>query len=263
MVFGKASRAISDVAQSIRRLFGEPRVGTLMASGFEVRGHGTRLLRAQVLNGLPPTRAEVAVMPLFPAGAASMGELPPLTAVLQEEAGWAAWASETQALVAPLFHAGKASQLAVPALPKVTRVHAPREPLPRPEVRKLEPGVASPRTRDLEVGRGLTTKSHASLGRVLTQPFAFPGEDLEKLPKNLWMRYSLALVKATGENVRNLEVVGLYRLPRKGVSDLRPDGQGKVWVRLTPEAVTAKRAPFMLARRKDDQTFVSACVDES
>jgi len=73
MVFGKASRAISDVAQSIRRLFGEPRVGTLMASGFEVRGHGTRLLRAQVVNGLPPTRAQVVGMPLCQAGPAGTG----------------------------------------------------------------------------------------------------------------------------------------------------------------------------------------------
>ena len=263
MVFGKASRAISDVAQSIRRLFGEPRVGKLVASGFEVRGQGAGLLRTKVVNGLPPTGAEVSEMPLFPEGAAGMGELPPLEAVLQEEHGWAVWASETQALVAPLFTAGKASQLAVPPLPQVTRVYAPREPLPRPEFRKLELAVAVPKARDLEVDRGMETKSHGALGRVLTQPFAFPGEDLEKLPKNLWMRYSLALVKATGENVRNLEVVGLYRLPRKGVSDLRPDGQGRVWVRLTPEAVTAKRAPFMLARRKDDQAFVSACVDES
>ncbi len=263
MVLGKASKALTDVAQSIRRLFGEPRVGALQAPGFATRGQGARLLTAQVVDGLPGIRAEVAVMPLFPAGAAPMGSLEPLEATLQEEHGWDAWSSETGALSAPLFTAGKASQLAVPALPKVTRVHAPREPLPRPSTRALDPALALPKVRSLEVDRGLGTKSHAALGRVLTKPFAFPGEDLEKLPKNLWMRYSLALVKATGENVRNLEVVGLYRLPRKGVSDLRPDGQGRVWVRLTPEAVTAKRAPFMLARRKDDQTFVSACVDES
>ncbi len=263
MVFDKASKAISDVAQSIRRLFGEPRVGSLQASRFDARGQGTGLLRATVMNGLPPTRAEVGVMPLFPEGAAGMGELPPLEAVLQEEHGWEAWASGTQAQVALLFHAGKASQLTVPSLPKVTRVNAPREPLPRPESRRLEPNLPPPKTRDLPVDRGLATKSHAALGRVLGQPFAFPGEDLGKLPKHLWMRYSLALVKATGENVRNLEVVGLYRLPRKGVSDLRPDGQGRIWVRLTPEAVAAKRAPFMLARKKDDGSYVSACVDES
>jgi hypothetical protein len=262
-MFGKASRAISDVAQSIRRLFGEPRVGTLEAAGFEVRGQGAPLLGAHVTDGLPTIRAEVIGMPLFPAGAAPLGALAPLTAELREEHGWDAWTSETQALGAPLFQPGKTAQLAVPPLPKVTRVHAPREPLPRPGTRRLEAEVAAPRTRELEVDRGLETKSRSELARVLTKPFAFPGEDLEKLAKNLWMRYSLALVKATGENVRNLEVVGLYRLPRKGISDLRPDGRGQVWVRLTPEAVTAKRAPFMLARRKDDQTYVSACVDES
>ncbi len=118
---------------------------------------------------------------------------------------------DAQALQVELFSAGKAAQLAVPPLPKVTRVQAPREPLPRPGVRTLAPAVAAPKARGLEVDRGLETKSRSEVARVLTRPFVFAGEDLGKLPKNLWMRYSLALVKATGENVRNLEVVGLYR----------------------------------------------------
>ncbi len=262
MVLGKAGKALSGVAQTIRRLFGEPRVGRLVAPSFQARGRGALLPRAEVKPGLEVERAAVRPVDLFHEGPAA-GRLEPLEAALREEHGWDAWTSETRAVEATLFEAGKTSRLAVPPLPKVTRVQAPREPLPRPETRGLNPGLAPPRSFGLEVDRGMETRSRGELSRVLTQPFAFPGEDLAQLPKSLWMRYSLALVKATGENVRNLEVVGLYRLPRRGISDLRPDGQGRVWVRLTPEAVTAKRAPFMLARRKDDQAFVSACVDES
>ncbi|HJV91787.1 MAG TPA: hypothetical protein VJ623_15865 [Holophagaceae bacterium] len=262
MVFGKAKEALGDMAQTIRRLFGEPRVGSLTASRFQAQGHGELMLGARVIHGLPATVASVVPVALFE-GEVAAGELPSLEAVLREEHGWDAWASGARAVETILFEAGKTAQLAVPPLPKVTRVQAPREPLPRPGIRSLEPKVAAPGCRSLDVDRGLETRTRSEVGRALLQPFAFPGEDLAKLPKNLWMRYSLALVKATGENVRNLEVVGLYRLPRKGVSDLRPDGQGRIWVRLTPEAVGAKRAPFMLARRKDDQAFVSACVDES
>jgi hypothetical protein len=87
--------------------------------------------------------------------------------------------------------------------------------------------------------------------------------DIQRLPKGLWMRYSLQLVRGTGENVRNLEVVGLFRLPRKGVADLRHDpGQSRILVRLEASALKAPRAPFILARRKDDGTLVSCFVED-
>jgi hypothetical protein len=77
------------------------------------------------------------------------------------------------------------------------------------------------------------------------------------------MRYSLQLVRGTGENVRNLEVLGLFRLPRKGVSDLRHDAkQGRILVRLESSAVRAPRAPFILARRKDDGSLLSCFVED-
>jgi hypothetical protein len=77
------------------------------------------------------------------------------------------------------------------------------------------------------------------------------------------MRYSLQLVRGTGENVRNLEVLGLFRLPRKGVADLRHDPRlGRLLVRLLPLAVRAERAPFILARRKDDGALVSCFVED-
>jgi hypothetical protein len=78
------------------------------------------------------------------------------------------------------------------------------------------------------------------------------------------MRYSLELVRATGENVRNLEVLGLFRLPRKGVTDLRHDPKtASILVRLEPAALKAPRAPFILARRKDDGALVSCFVEAS
>jgi hypothetical protein len=99
---------------------------------------------------------------------------------------------------------------------------------------------------------------------MLTLPVAIQGEDIQRLPKGLWMRYSLQMVRSTGENVRNLEVLGLFSLPRKGVVDLRHDARrGRILVRLESEAVKAPRVPFILARRKDDGALLSCYLEES
>jgi len=98
---------------------------------------------------------------------------------------------------------------------------------------------------------------------MLSMAVPIRGEDIHRLPKGLWMRYSLQLVRGTGENVRNLEVLGLFRIPRKGVADLSHDPrQGRILVRLEPAAITAPRGPFILARRKDDGALLSCFVED-
>ena len=77
------------------------------------------------------------------------------------------------------------------------------------------------------------------------------------------MRYSLQLVRGTGENVRNLEVLGLFQIPSKGVVDLRHDPrQGRLLIQLESSAIKAPRAPFILARRRDDGALVSCFVED-
>ncbi|HCZ34037.1 MAG TPA: hypothetical protein DHV93_11660, partial [Holophagaceae bacterium] len=105
--------------------------------------------------------------------------------------------------------------------------------------------------------------ARSGLETMLTLAVPFQGEDVHRLPKGLWMRYSLQLVRGTGENVRNLEVLGLFRIPRKGVADLRHDArQGRILLRLEPAALAAARSPFVLARRKDDGALVSCFVED-
>jgi hypothetical protein len=101
------------------------------------------------------------------------------------------------------------------------------------------------------------------LDTILSLPIPLRAEDIQRLPKGLWMRYSLQLVRGTGENVRNLEVLGLFRIPRKGVTDLRHEpGLSRILIRLEAAAVRAPRAPFILARRKDDGSLLSCFVEE-
>lgn len=260
MVLGRAKEALGDVALALRRLFGEPRVTAVAAPPFGARALAGPLLGGVAHPGLEVPVALEAVADLFQGGP-GLGSLAPLAAELREERGWAAWASEARAVTCPLFGPGRGSRLEVPPLPRGAKVWPLREPFRTPDLRREAPGVAAGRVFALAPGRGLAAVSRSDLGAALARPFLFKGEDLGKLPKALWMRYSLALVKATGENVRNLEVVGLYHLPRKGVGDLKPDAQGRLWVRLTAEAAGASRAPFMLARRRDDQSYISAFVE--
>jgi hypothetical protein len=100
------------------------------------------------------------------------------------------------------------------------------------------------------------------MATMLSMPVPFQGESIQRLPKGLWMRYSFELVRRTGENVRNLEVLGLYHIPRKGVTDLRHDQKSsRILLRLEASALKAARAPFILARRKDDGALVSCFVE--
>jgi hypothetical protein len=77
------------------------------------------------------------------------------------------------------------------------------------------------------------------------------------------MRYTLKLVRETGENIRNLEVLGLYRIPTRGTRQINHQAAtGRLLVSLGPEAVGAPRAPFILARKKDDDSIVCCFVEE-
>jgi hypothetical protein len=122
---------------------------------------------------------------------------------------------------------------------------------PPPGARRWVPELAAPRT-------------FRGLDRVLELPVAVTGEDLGKVSKALWMRYTLQLVRATGENIRNLEVIGLYRIPVKGTRQLHHDpATGRLLVTLGPEASGAARAPFILARRRNDASIVFCFVEEA
>jgi hypothetical protein len=99
---------------------------------------------------------------------------------------------------------------------------------------------------------------------VRALPVAITGEDLGKLSKALLMRYTLQLVRATGENVRNLEMLGLYRVPSKGARQIRHEpSTGRLLVEMGMEAAGAGRVPFVLARRKDDGSVVYCFAEES
>ncbi len=261
MVLGRFKDAVSDVTETIRQAFRDPacrstdptlpRPGAMTIAMLEVKGIG-------VDYGFHPAIQELELA--FPASLQS--EPTGFTAALREENAWGTWAAGARVCEMPLFSTGTCGRMDVPPLPGSATAHranlpsfrcatrVAREPLRPPEARSLSPRLGPPRVRrDLEA--------------VLSLPIAIAGEDFQKLPKALNMRYTFQLVKATGENIRNLEVLGVYPVPVKGVAALRHDPRtGRILVNLDSEAVGAARGRFILARRKDDRSFVSCFVEE-
>lgn len=261
MVGGRLRNAVSDVAETLRRVFRDPAT------------HGADLGLARPASGtvaLPATRA---LAPAF-RPAAVTGRIPPLEPVppLREtfawealpraEEGWARWAAGAEVCVLPLFRAEGAARLEVPPLPRRPRVQAAA--LEALRTRALPGLEALPPVRARALACALEPpRSRRALEHALALPVAFVSEDIPRIPKNLWMRYTLKMVKETGENIRNLEVLGLYRIPVKGTRQVNHQAStGRLLVSLGPEAEGARKAPFILARKKDDGSIVCCFVED-
>lgn len=260
-MFGRMKDAVADAAETLRRAFAGLQVVAIMPEPFQLvtrKGEGWSVTPR---SGLEVPSAGLRAMSLFREVVQSRG-LEPFTACLQAEAGWARWGAEAQVLGMAPLKAASASRMEVPSLPRkarvLGRVEAPArpgtrrwaEPALKAAVRREEPGLDAPGCRP-------------GLLAMLTLAVPIQREDIQRLPKGLWMRYSLRLVRGTGENVRNLEILGLFMIPRKGVADLRHDPrQGRILLKLDLAALRSARSPFILAKRKDDGALVSCFVEE-
>jgi hypothetical protein len=98
---------------------------------------------------------------------------------------------------------------------------------------------------------------------AFSRPINVRSENIEKTPKPLMMRYMLQLVKDSGENIRNLEIVGIYRIPKKGLQSLKHDSStGALKITVGPEAQASKYCKLVLANKKNDRAKVSCTFDE-
>lgn len=260
-MLGRVKEAVSDAAETLRRAFSGLAVVEAPPEPFRPHSHGAAGFGAAARSGFEALPAAPREMPLL-RNAGQSHALEPFRGELQMEEGWARWAAGARVLRMMPLEPGRAAQVAVPALPRrpavAGQVEAPRrpaarrvhEPLGRPGAGRLDPALPGGTARP-------------GLAAMLTLPVPVQGQDVQRLPKGLWMRYSLQLIRATGENVRNLEVLGLFQVPRKGVASLAHDARRRrIYLRLEAAAVSAPRGPFVLARRRDDGTIVSAFVED-
>jgi hypothetical protein len=262
MAGARLREAMSDLAETIRRVF-QPPVSHPVPVAWTMPFPGQiPLLGASV--GLPfsPCSATASKEDLLGSGPAVTAALAfPVT--VAGEPGWATWETGAKICELPLHRPEKCARLAVPPLPRrvavrqeqvggmATRSRSGWTAFPAPGARRWVQALAQPR-------------SFSGLERVLGLPVAVAGEDMSKVSKALWMRYTLQLVRATGENIRNLDVIGLYRIPAKGTRELHHDpATGRLLVTFGPEASGASRTLFILARRKTDASTVFCFVEEA
>jgi len=260
-MFRRVRNAVADVAETLRRAYAGLPVVAVMPEPFRVHPQGAAILAASAQPGLDPPGTVWRDMRLLEEAVEGRG-LEPFQARLCAESGWARWGAEAEVIrMAPLA-AGLAARIAVPPLPRSLKIRGGLEAPSRPTAHRLYDPLRRPGTRRLDPT--LDAPAAASgLNAMLSLPIPIKGEDIQRLAKGLWMRYSLQLVRGTGENVRNLEVLGLFRIPRKGVADLRHDPrQNRILIRLEAAATRAPRVPFILARRKDDGALMSCFVED-
>ena len=261
-MFGRVRGAMADAAETLRRAFAGLNVVQVLPEPFALMPHQGSLLAVAPCSGLEPLAAFGRPAALFGASVPSR-TLEVFQARLMAEAGWASWGAEAEVVCMAPLETGRAARVSVPPLPRQARALGRLEPTARPATRRITEPLAQPGLRRLDP-KLAGVSAVAGLEAFLSLPVPIRAEDTQRLPKGLWMRYSLQLVRGTGENVRNLEVLGLFYIPRKGVADLRHDPkQGRILVRLEPSAVRAPREPFVLARRKDDGALLSCFVEGS
>ena len=259
---GMLREAMSDMAETIRRVFQAP---ATKSAPMPFSAPGSAMIPTlEVITREPPRRFEPKVQ-AEPVIAGAQPAIEPMTwpATVLGEPGWAAWSTDATVCQLPLFRTEKCQRLEVPGLPRKANVRRASlgefgsrwrsgwNPFAAPQVRTFIPRWTAPAAR-------------SALEQILTLPVAVTPEDRDKLSKALWMRYTLQLVRSTGQNIRNLEILGLYRIPAKGTRQVRHEpATGRLLVNLGPEAVNAKRAPFILARQKDDNAVVCCFVEET
>jgi hypothetical protein len=252
--------AMSDLAETIRRVFQAP-VSHPVPVAWNTPFQGEiPALGASLGQPFSPCAVLAREGELLRAGTPVMAALGFVTSVAGEP-GWATWETGAKLMELPLFRPEKCIRLEVPALPGRVATRQEQVRAMAARVRSGWIGFLPPAAR-----RGLqaleSPRSFRALDRLLGLPVAVAGEDLSKVSKALWMRYTLQLVRTTGENVRGLDVIGLYRIPVRGTRDLHLDPSGRLMMTLSSEASGARRALFILARRKTDASIVFSFVED-
>jgi hypothetical protein len=98
--------------------------------------------------------------------------------------------------------------------------------------------------------------------RVLQIPIPIKSEGIASISKARWMRYTLRLVKETGENVKNLEIIGLYKIPKQGVKKISHNASdGTIHIQVGVESINCNCCVLVLAKRKKDNSMFSYSMD--
>lgn len=262
MMFSRLGDAMKDVAETLRRVYQDPPAREVPLRLVARPRPPFSGLESVTRQGLTPFSPLLGGQRLHPEAALKLAGVA-LEARLKGEEAWASWASGAKVAVMTVFESRGTGRLVIPALPRKPEVGSIAAHRFSSRSRPAFDGVAAPRSRTQDLGMG-TPQVRKGLELALGMPVAIAGEDLRTAPRPVQMRCSLQLVKATGENVRNLDLLGRYLIPRKGVKELRHDAaSGRLMLLLGPEAAGSGQALLLIARRKDDRSLVTCFAEES
>ena len=261
-MFSRLGDAMKDVAETLRRVYQDPPAREVPLRLTAQPRRPFAGLEPLAKPGLAAFAPLIGGQRLQPETALKLAAVA-LEARLMGQEAWASWASGARVAVMMVFESQGTGRLEVPSLPRRPKVGAIAAQPFSSRSRLAFDRVATPPSRVQELGLGIPSVRKA-LELALGMPVAIAGEDLRTAPKPLQMRCSLQLVKATGENVRNLDLLGRYLIPRKGVKELRHDAaSGRLMVLLGPEAAGSGQALLLIARRKDDRGLITCFAEES
>jgi len=261
-MFSRLGEAVKDAAETLRRTFQDPPSrGVVLA--LSTRPHNPLTpLSAVVWTGLEAPAARLGQPCLLSAPRSRQAEMHFKTRLCAEGA-WASWATGAKVVEMPVLRPERCARLEVPALPRNPKILGLAEKAFGTRAHRGFEEVKAPAARALQMGLG-ELGVRGGLELALRLPIAVEGLDLREAPRAIQMRYVMLAVKATGENVRNLELLGRYLIPRKGVQELRHDPRtGRLLVLLGPEAARARKDPLLLARRKDDHSLLTTFLEEA
>ncbi len=262
-MFGKhLKNSFADLAETLKRLFTAPKTQSLDLQTGPLTVHSLPPLEGCVREHSCAFQFHIQPTPLHIK--ATLQTLPPLEARIHEEKGWDAWTIQGGSLAVPLFSPAHRIPFEVPRISRKALIHkASPEPwqirIHHATLARFQPRILRPSFRDDKQPNALQ-----NLDLMFQRPFQMAGIPFHSLPKPLQMRYSLQLVKSTQHNIRSMDILGLFNLPKSGVNAMRFDNsKNRLLLALTPVAARAKRVPFLLARLKDSGEVLSCYPEET
>jgi hypothetical protein len=261
VAFGRIRDAVSDVAETLRRAYTSPVCGKVSIDFLIPGSESVPSLVATSCSCDYRASAIVASVPVLTSKVLQTGPVS-LVATVHAEDAWEEWGSEAKVCATDLFRVENCGRMEVPPLPRRPKAYRPDWNIPEAFGRVSPCGIGPSKGQSVQP-RFTSPRIFQGLSVILNLPVSIQGEDWQSINKALWMRYTFQFVKGTGENIRNVEILGLFRVPTKGVVELRHDQQNnRLLVKLDSSAYSSPKHLFILARRKADRCLVSCYLEE-
>jgi len=264
-LLGRIKDTVEDVAETIKRAFVRPKVHS--ASGFFIREpefKSAEWLSVDTRAGELLSTAGIVPLPLFVAVSACDHNMKFETRSFLENGE--VFKADAKLVSVSFVWSGVVISADIPGMnsPASKRVEEPYA-VALPPCRTISQSQFG-----IKHGKTYTLKAqlrepvcYRSVERAMLIPINIRSEDLEGVSRALMMRYSLQLVKETGENIKNLEIIGLYRIPKNGLKSVKHDATtGLLKIVAGADAQNSKECYLLVARKKSNSSIVSCMVHE-